>query len=264
MPLREMTRFDLQAHLNGLAKTHSRSIVQKARTWVKAALDEALEQDFLQKNPARKLEMPKTSDTCKRFLAEDEFHRLFAVLDGRDRLIVHLFLLGALRPGELFALRWRCIQAGSLRIDQGVYRGKIGDTKTRGSRASIALPKSLDTELSSWRAQSGNPCGDDFVFPSRKGSPLDTHNYLQRVLKPAAEKIGIPDLTFQSLRRSFATHVHSVGTVKDAQTQLRHASASTTMDVYTQAIPSSVRAAVEALDAKLCGVLNTTEHKYEM
>ena len=167
-------------------------------------------------------------------------------------------------PGELFALRWRCIDAGSLRIDQGVYRGKIGDTKTCGSRASIALPKSLDTELSIWRAHSGNPCGNDFVFPSRRGTPLDTHNHLQRVLKPAAQKIGIHDLTFQSLRRTFATHVHAGGTVKDAQTQLRHADANTTMNVYTQAIPASVTAAVEALDAKLCGVLNTTEHKYEM
>ena len=53
-----------------------------------------------------------------------------------------------------------------------------------------------------------------------------------------------------------------MGTVKDAQTQLRHSSATTTMNVYTQEIPSSVKATVEALDQKLFGVLNTIEHEF--
>ena len=51
---------------------------------------------------------------------------------------------------------------------------------------------------------------------------------------------------------------------KDAQAQLRHADASTTLNVYAQSIPETVMAAVEALDRKLCGVLNTNEHSYEM
>jgi hypothetical protein len=52
--------------------------------------------------------------------------------------------------------------------------------------------------------------------------------------------------------------------MKDAQTQLRHCDAGTTMNIYTQGIPSSVKAAVEALDQKLCGVLNTIEHELKM
>jgi hypothetical protein len=47
-----------------------------------------------------------------------------------------------------------------------------------------------------------------------------------------------------------------------AQAQLRQAG--TTMNIYTQEIPSSVKAAVEALDQKLCGVLNTIEHGLKM
>ena len=41
--------------------------------------------------------------------------------------------------------------------------------------------------------------------------------------------------------------------------QLRHSDASTTMNIYAEEIPSSVKAAVEALDQKPCGVLNTIE-----
>lgn len=222
-------------------------MVQKARTWVKACLEEALEQDFLVKNPARKLEMPITRKTCRRYLTPDEIQTLLSALQGRDRLIVRLFLLCALRPGELFALRWRSIEPGCLRIEEAVYRGHIGSPKTEGSRAYVALPKSLEMELEFWRHQCGDPDEDEFVF-----------------LAPLAKKNGIEGLTFQCLRRTFATQFQKHGTVKDAQTQLRHADAGTTMNIYTQEIPSSVRAAVEALEQKLCGVLNTIEHGLKM
>jgi integrase len=47
---------------------------------------------------------------------------------------------------------------------------------------------------------------------------LHAGNYLKRdVLRPAATKAGIEGLTFQALRRTFATHFHGIGTVKDQQ-----------------------------------------------
>ena len=49
------------------------------------------------------------------------------------------------------------------------------------------------------------------------------------------------------LRRSFATLAHDSGaSLKDVQAQLRHSHVSTAAEVYTQAIPESVRATVEA------------------
>ena len=260
----DLSRFDLQTLINALAKKYSRSVVQKARTWIKACLEEAVEQDFLVKNPARKLEMPITRKTCRRYLTPDEIQTLLSILQGRDRIVVRLFLLCALRPGELFALRWRSIEPGRLRIEEAVYRGHIGSPKTEGSRAYVALPKSLEMELEFWRHQCGDPDEDEFVFRSRRRTPLNGHNYRRRFLAPLAKKNGIEGLTFQCLRRTFATQFQKQGTVRDAQTQLRHSDAGTTMNIYTQDIPSSVRAAVEALDQKLCGVLNTIEHGLKM
>jgi hypothetical protein len=64
---------------------------------------------------------------------------------------------------------------------------------------------------------------------------------------------------------NLATQFQKHGTVKDAQTQLRHSDAGTTMNIYTQEIPSSVKAVVEALvDQKPCGVLSTIEHGLKM
>ena len=260
----DLTRFELQSHLNQLAKEYSKSVVQKARTWLKAAIEEAIDQDFLLKNPARKLEMPVTRKTCKRYLSTEEIHKLLIALVGRDRLIARTLIVCALRPGELFALRWRNVLDGQLRIEEAVYHGEPGPTKTEGSAALVAMPVSLQKELEVWRESCDYPGADEFVFPSRTGTPLDAHNYLRRVLKPRAKRVGIEGLTFQALRRTFATQVHGIGTVKDAQTQLRHSNATTTMNVYTQEIPSSVKATVEALDQKLFGVLNTIEHEFKM
>jgi len=74
---------------------------------------------------------------------------------------------------------------------------------------------------------------------------------LGKVLKPKAKEVGIEGRTFQAMRRTFVTQVHGIRTVKDAQTQLRHSNATTTMNVYTLEIRSNLKATVEALDQKL-------------
>src|SRR5262249_23849835 len=143
----DLNRFELQKRLNDLAKKFSKSLVKKVRTWGKAIIEEAVEQRFLTQNPARKLTLPPTRDTCKRCLTIDAYHRMLDVLYGRDRLIFRLFVIGAFRPGELFALRWRCFEGDSLRIEEAVYRGRIGKPKTKSSAASVVLPQSLAADL---------------------------------------------------------------------------------------------------------------------
>ena len=267
MALANLRRFDLQTHLNALAKKYSQSVVHKARTWVRATLEEAVEQEFLAKNPARKLTMPPTRDTCKRYLTKAEYQRLLEELRGRDRLILRLFVLCAFRPGELFALRWRCFANGCLRVEEAVYQGKIGTPKTKGSAAEVVLPRSLAEELAQWYEERDCPNPDAFIFPSSKNKPIDGHNYLRRdVLRPAAERVGIRVVKFQSLRRTFATHFHRIGTVKDHQAQMRHKTAQVTMNVYTQSMSDSVRAAMEEFDREMSKsaapkTLKDSEHK---
>jgi len=267
MALANLRRFDLQTHLNALAKKYSQSVVHKARTWVRATLEEAVEQEFLAKNPARKLTMPPRRDTCKRYLTKAEYQRLLEELRGRDRLILRLFVICAFRPGELFALRWRCFADGCLRVEEAVYQGKIGTPKTKGSAAEVVLPRSLAEELAQWYEESDCPDPDAFIFPSSKNKPIDGHNYLRRdVLRPAAERVGIRVVKFQSLRRTFATHFHRIGTVKDHQAQMRHKTAQVTMNVYTQSMSDSVRAAMEEFDREMSKsaapkTLKDSEHK---
>ena len=86
--------------------------------------------------------------------------------------------------------------------------------------------------------------------------PIDYHNWVNRNLKPAADKLGVR-VNCQIMRRTFATLANEAGgDLKDIQAQMRHARSATTADIYIQPIPRSVRESVEALDK----VLNNRPH----
>ena len=203
-----------------------------------------------------------------------------------------MFLILALRPGELFALR-RCdrIEPSQLRVDESVseeLRGKnrVVSTKTESSSAYVWLPESIRIELDWWLDAMGDHRPEAFIFATTKGTPLNMNNFLRRVIKAGAKRararllIDNPDLptdfladvNHQVFRRTCATYLQKLGSVKDIQAHLRHSTAATTVREYMREIPASVRSAVELLDSKLTGfqtskagrVLNTSEHKFEI
>src|SRR6516162_9195371 len=59
LPLAQVDRVLLQTQLNDLAKKLSQARVQHARFYMKAIFEEAIDQGFVEKNPARKLVLPK-------------------------------------------------------------------------------------------------------------------------------------------------------------------------------------------------------------
>ena len=97
---------------------------------------------------------------------------------------------------------------------------------------------------------------DALMFPttgkrSRKGQkvPFDSTNFMERRIHPVADRLEIPRrlVTFQVMRRTVATDLQFHGTVKDAQTVLRHGSAGTTLRTSTcNPCPKASRAALNA------------------
>jgi integrase len=74
------------------------------------------------------------------------------------------------------------------------------------------------------------------------------NNILSRHIKPAALKLGLPFVNWRCLRTSHATWLKLAGAdVKDAQAQMRHSRASTTLDIYQQFVPEPQRRAVDRL-----------------
>lgn len=258
VPLSKLNRFACQQWLNGKAGL-SKSVVLKCNIHLRAVLDEAVAQGYLDRNPAVKLEIPRYAKPNERHLLLAEAQKVLgALVSPRDHLILRIHLLCGLRPGETFALRWNDVSSQFLRIDEAVNIGrhKKGEetvsTKTETSTAPVVLPVSLAEEIERWRMIQQPASSDEFLFPSvHAGKPMSYNTYLHKVLQPIAAGVGVHGLTFQSLRRTFATLAQRHGMPKDLQTQIRHADPATTLRIYAKQIPESVAEMVEALDKEL-------------
>lgn len=271
--LSELSRFDLQMHLNSIDPKYSGSMVRKVRTWVKAILDEAAAQGFVEKNPAQKLDLPETRESSTRFLSLQEVGRLLSATAGRDHLIVRMFIECGLRPGELFAARWGALNGSQLLIKEAISkaaRGRaIGKTKTPASKSAISLPSAVVRLLGEWRqtqekAHRLAPSDESFIFASGRGTPISSANYLNRFLKPLGEKLDIAGINYQVFRRTCSTHFQRHATIKETQAQLRHADAATTLGIYTQTLPEGLAAAVESLDQEFTAASKANEPNFEM
>ena len=269
--LAELTRDPLQECLNQMAaRGDSFSAVKKARTYITAALEFALDENLIVRNVGRRLELPskRLPKPCGRFLSLEEVRKLLSAAAGvsfRERLIARLFVVCGFRAQEMFVLRVDDLEPGILRVDEALKEAekgaaRIGETKSATSNGYVAISPDLEKEIRTWLQirrmgaayhKDSEPEPNDLLFPTEAGTPYRIGNYLKRVLKPIAEAAGIHDLTYQALRRTFATHFQRYGSPKDAQAQLRHSKLEMT-GWYMKEIPESVRAAVEKMDADLC------------
>jgi integrase len=254
VPLADFDKFVLQVHVNDLAKSRSRDRVLQMRAYLKSIFAEAVDQDFLTKDPARKVMVPaQLRDTDTTTLTWEELRTALASLSQKDRLILELDMTNALRPSELFGLRWRDFNHNEclLTLRETVYRGKLRNWgKTRKALRPIHLPKELAEDLNNYRQECDNAEPDDFIFANRSGGFIDPQNY-RRKLRQLSKDLGLPKLTFQVLRRTIATLGQKKGSPKDIQALLRHSKLATTTDVYMQEIPESVKATVIAINQEL-------------
>ena len=249
VPLNMIDGFMLQTQINHLATYLSEDRVQHARSYLKSIFIEAVDQDFLLKDPSRKVRTPlNLRGKDKTVLTWDKLRVVLASLSTKDRVLLTLEMTEALRPSELFALRWRSFDGSKLTITETVYKGQIRPWgKTRRSLGDVHLPKGMADNLWLWKQECPRSSPEAFIFPNTDGGFLDTGNYRNRVLTPLAEKLGLPKLNFRVLRRTMATLAQKKGSVKDIQAHLRHAKADTTADEYMQSLPESVKRMVDSV-----------------
>jgi len=197
-------QFTLQKHLKHLATFLSEDRVKHARSYMKSIFAEAVEQDFLLKDPTRGIKVPRNlREKDKTTLTWHQLRAVLASVTARDRMLLTLEMTDALRPSELFALRWSSFDGSRLKITETVYKGKIRPFgKTKKSLGNVLLPKGMVEGLWLWKRECPDSSPDAFIFPNADGGFTDTGNYRNRVLTPLMEKLGLPKLNFQVLRRT--------------------------------------------------------------
>ena len=106
------------------------------------------------------------------------------------------------------------------------------------------------------RHTDGDP--DALVFGTRSGKPISPNNVLRRIAAAAGE-LGLPKVSWLTFRRTYSSWAHDKSVPgKIVATLMGHAKVDTTLNVYTQVLDGSVRAAAETVGDELFTIVHKT------
>lgn len=229
------------------------SVVDHLRWDLKQIFDMAVAEGFLLRNPAQLLFTPRECPKpTSRFMNMEEVKKLFGVLEVREQLIARLAVLAGMRPGEIFALKWKRLEQKYADIRQRVYRGDIDSPKSTHSIRWAALSDGVLSAVQEWRQMAIDSSPDAWVFPSEKlTTPLRKDNCWRRHFGPQLKAVGLEWVNFQVMRRTHSCLLKEL----DVDPQIRAEQMGHTVDVnenvYTRTSLERRREAVNKLESAL-------------
>ena len=265
IPLDKLRPSDVEALLlakrdAGLAEWTVRALY----TVVRQALDTAVRDGLIRRNPAALVKRPTVRRSDARYLTPAEAGQLLEAARGDRVYPVLVLMLGTgLRRGEALGLHWRDVDldAGALRVRWTL--GRVGhqlrfdEPKTEKSRRFVSLPApvveilrrhktTMVAERLAARVWTPWPDHDDLVFSTQLGTPIEPRNAL-RSLQRIAERAGL-DTTLHTLRHSAASALIRSGThMRIVQEMLGHSSYAFTADIYSHVAVEQQREAADRL-----------------
>jgi integrase len=204
-------------------------------------------------NPVPDADKPEfvETDPDVRFLNEEELEALLRKvpkddLGPTDHLLYLTAALTGLRQGELFALRWRDIDWGAMRVrvrrsyarTRGGRDARFGKPKSKRSSRSVPLHDRVGAELERHFQSTPFKSDDDLVFAHpHTGGPLDSSKVLKR-FKAALTAAEVREVRFHDLRHTFGTRMAAAGVpMRTLQEWMGHRDFKTTM-IYADYSPS--------------------------
>lgn len=231
-------------------------------------------------NPSRSVELPRPQqggeERLKAMSPEEACSFLEAAREDRLYCLFSFALATGMRPGEYLAVRWEDVywEDGRVLVRRTLYRPRGGgwrfeDTKTRGSRRCVDVPRRVLEELAEHRTEQnqirellGEAYDDhDLVFANDFGQPLDLSNLRKRHFVPIARAAGLDGrFNVYSLRHTHASLLLAAGVnVKVISERLGHASVRLTLDIYSHVMPTMQRDAADRLEEILYPQLDEPE-----
>ncbi len=214
----------------------SDSMVRSIHMMLHEAMDYAMCEHMILKNPTEGTTIPKAAEKEMQILNEEQI-QIFMEAIKNDEIwgdFFYLELMTGLRRGEICALKWSDFDAmeGKLAICRTLHEdGTTGDTKTYSGMRSMKLPESAADML----RERKKTAVSEWIFPNplkpeKAVSGQAAYNRLKKILK----KCDLPNIRFHDLRHTFATQAVAGGVdPKSLSHLLGHTKASFSLDRYT-------------------------------
>jgi integrase len=264
--LKDLKSNNIQRFYNNIYKNGnclSSATVRKIHTILKSALDQAVTNDLLYKNPANDTELPElkqkeikvfTIQEQKRFIIYAEGYRLYSAF------IVQLDT--GLRLGEILALEWQDVELtkGIINVNKNIVLVKNrnedderstelivqNSTKTKNGKRKIPLTQRSILLLKELKLK--QQAKSNIVFCSEKGTHVSPRNY-ERTIEKVIKKANIEKCNSHTLRHTYATRLFENGVAaKTVSELLGHANISITLNIYTHVLPETRAETARILD----------------
>jgi integrase len=269
-PLDRITVADVDAFRRAKVREGlSSTSVNKLLACLSAILEEAVDHEHIERNPARGKRRRLPASTPRRTTIDRAEH-IAALLDAAGALdaerrsrpfrrpLLALLVLAGPRIGEALALRWRDVH-----LADGWIR--IRGTKTDAAERRVYLLPLLRDELLTHAARRPDNDPDALVFPTATGRAYGATNIRRRVLTPAVDAANerleergvepLSHLTPHSLRRTYASLLYATGEAPPyVMAQMGHTTPHLALAIYAKAMdrrdgePERLRALVDGVD----------------
>ena len=265
--LSEYRRADAQLFVESLTKKYGRRSILHIKNLASGIFERAVILEFITTNVWQLLDMKKILHHVAKpaetpHYTLPEFQTISSALAGHTaaQLAFMLAFFTALRPEEIFALKWGDFATGAdgrtwVHVRRTVVRGRVDErTKTDESMRPVPMNRHLVELSARWQRESTDTSAGAWLFPNTKGkpAPVDAREMARRVIRPALRTQKLEHLWrgyYAGRRGGITATIDLTGNVVAGQELARHKNAATTTAFYLKHTPRSLQAGVDALEA---------------
>lgn len=239
-----------------------------------AALEKAVQLDYIPKNPADKCVLPKFEQRAIKPLEDAQTAALLAAARGTDiENMLRVALFAGLRVSEILGLSWEQVnmEKGTITVDKQLSSNttrkkgflftspKNGKERTMKTAPTvIAALKDQHRRQAEMRLRAGkiwdNP--HNLVFTLEDGRFIDQQQ-IRRAFRAALTTAGLEGFRFHDLRHTYAVNAIRAGDdIKTIQGNLGHATAAFTLDRYGHFTEQMMQDSATRMEAFIKHTLN--------
>jgi integrase len=256
--LKDLRTMELQNFFNSFDPRLSPKTIRLMHGSLRTALSHAVVWELIPKNPAVGVKLPRRKARKPPLvLSLADIRRMIEAVPEPSKSLVTLIVFASLRVGEVLGLRWKRVRSDRLLIVERVYDGEFDDVKTDAGHREVPFDQRgvIGEVLKRCRVRSKFLGPEDLVFANRAGKPIDRHNLLNRQIKVAAVKLGLPKaIDFRSFRTMHCSLMLRTGARPEVtRDNMGHANIDVTQNVYGRSWwEERVEAVTRTVDAVFC------------
>jgi len=229
---------------NNLLEKLASSTVQTIRIIFYTMLDDALRDEFINKNPIALIKAPKSEETrLKKPFSREEINKILNFITPKMKAYFAIGFYTGMRTGEIIGLKWSDIDLSkkSINISRAIRQGVEGTPKTKNSIREIEILDVLIPYLKTHRELSKE--NSVYVFETYNNNPFTTSDKISsHYWKPCLVKENIEYRNLYQMRHTFASMMISNGEdILWVANMLGHKDSTTTLEKYARYIKQEKR-----------------------